>query len=165
MFIIELKYKNQLHTANLKPICSGDVEYECVEELVINVCDRLEHEDIMTFAVKGFELDWPVDIETDLAIVIPQLPPAIAALKKAGPFTIQFCGQGIEKVLQFSSHGDDIHIHCKALIGNTTSPVVEIVSKIHIEDSLTQMFVDFIELGNQYYPDLALSELIKQEFS
>lgn len=163
MFFIELKYKDCVQNDSVKPI-SSEIEYDCIEEVIIDICEHLSDEDIVAFEVKGFQLSWPVDVCTDLATVIPQLPAAIASLSASDSCSIQFYEQGIERELKFEVKGEDVHIFCESLTNNWKSPIIELSPYKQVESMLTSLLERFLELGNKCYPTLNLTNLFNQEF-
>lgn len=71
----------------------------------------------VSFYVAGFGEDpWPVDVQTDLAVVIEQLPDVLSALRRGDEvFCLNFYEQGIERYLTGTKRGEVVTIECMSL--------------------------------------------------
>jgi len=84
----------------------------------------------ISFLVGGFGQDrWPVDVETDLAVALEQLPGVLVGLRKESePFQLNFYEQGIERYLTGTRHGDAVTFECMSMsLRWTADPSVETV--------------------------------------
>ena len=154
MFLIEINCIDEKSINEIKPC--GEYDFECSEEFIMDICERLADENVVQFLVEGFGLNWPIDVQTDLATLIPQIPKAIHLLTNSKNFTLEFYEQGIERELRFSCHNDEIHIKCGSLLGGWDADVKEIETKNNIESLLKCFLNSFIDLAARYYPSLNL---------
>lgn len=88
-FRIELLVENELprvlRTPSLEYIEVGLSPHDELVQLIAAQCRALARTRGVTFLVGGFGQDhWPVDVETDLAVVIEQLPRATSDLRERG---------------------------------------------------------------------------------
>lgn len=87
---------------DLDRISDCDPELDGIITLLSMVCSQLEESGKATFIVSGFgENNWPVDISTDLAVFLEQLPQSILSFDKNVSFEIDFYEQGVERTLLF----------------------------------------------------------------
>ena len=90
----------------------------------------------VSFQVEGFGQDrWPVDVETDLAVVLEQLPAVLSGLRKLGePFQLNFYEQGIERYLTGTRNGDEVRFECMSLsLRWSPNPSIEVVDLVEAE--------------------------------
>ena len=81
--------------------------------LIIDACQALASTSRIKFIVLGFDTKpWLVDVKTDLALVLEQLPYAIESLQEKKDFSIDFPEQGVERRLDFQRKGDEVEIEC-----------------------------------------------------
>ena len=80
------------------------------------LCDTLSSLDNSDFVVSGFGQDnWPVDVETDLPILLEQLGEIGSFLKnEKQELKISFYEQGIERDLLFKNEGQNVRISCQS---------------------------------------------------
>lgn len=90
-----------------------------VNAIIMDMCISLGDTGGFDFRVSGFGDDrWPVDVATDLATVLEQLPVALDACAAGEPFTLDFLEQGVERRLEFALIGESSYeVTC---IGNPT---------------------------------------------
>lgn len=96
----------------------------------------------VSFLVGGFGQDrWPVDVETDLAVALEQLPGVLAGLRKEGePFQLNFYEQGIERYLTGTRQGDEVRFECMSMsLRWTADPSVEIVRLAEAESLFREL--------------------------
>src|SRR5471032_2614651 len=71
-----------------------DPELDDIRSILIDVCEALSN--YVQFNVSGFGQDnWPVDVATDLAVFLEQLPYFMIAISAGENFELQFYEQGI----------------------------------------------------------------------
>lgn len=68
---------------------------------------------------------WPVDVSYDLSAVMEQLPDAVDMLRQGGHAEIDFYGQGIERLIEFSPQGTQIAVRCTSRLDRMPGPDVE----------------------------------------
>lgn len=125
--------------------------------LAIEVCPVLE--DLGAgFVAGGFgEERWPVDVATDLATVVPQLPDLIAALRAGAPGVLDFFEQGIEQVVSFTPQGDTVELRCESRGGWKPPTSVENADLAATQAMLTDLAVGFSREVVRLFPGLASS--------
>lgn len=93
-----------------------DPEFDDVRSILMDVCDVLEGNAV--FSVSGFRQDvWPVDVRTDLAVFIEQLPEILAALESGRAAVLDFYEQGVERTIGFTPLGSDYLLSCVSPAG------------------------------------------------
>lgn len=110
--INDIDESNDKYNFNLK-------EVESVEYLFPEICDQLEKSNLVKFRVEGFgKLPWPVDVSTDLMIVIEQLSDLLKFLDTSEATTgnLNFYEQGIERQIIFTKVGKLVKINCHPLL-------------------------------------------------
>lgn len=125
-------------SSELEVVCEPQ-EYECIDELWMHLCSALSSIEGIKFVIEGFDLDWPVDVETDLSTVIPQAFDGYKSLTSDKNFSIELYEQGIEKELHFSIDCDDVQVTCREMVGGKNLNTSEIVEK----EQLLRMLRDF----------------------
>jgi hypothetical protein len=94
-----------------------DPRYDDIRKLLMDVCEQVEESGRGTFIVSGFGDDsWPVQVATDLPVLLEQLPSAIVAVTQKSSFTINFYEQGIERILYFRPSGEDYLVECTSFL-------------------------------------------------
>lgn len=134
-FRIELMVQGDLPAVPRTPYLEArhDVPLSPHDELVHVLsaqCRALAATGGVSFLVGGFGQDrWPVDAETDLAVVLEQLPGVLAGLRREGePFQLNFYEQGIERYLTGTRQGNEVGVVCMSMaLRWTADPSVEIV--------------------------------------
>jgi hypothetical protein len=98
----------QVRTANpVDPHEEYDENLHDVNAIIMDLCIALGDTHAFEFRISGFGDDrWPVDVTTDLATVLRQLPDVLAKCAKGDPFVLDLFEQGVERRLEFSPlHG------------------------------------------------------------
>lgn len=82
-----------------------DESLDDIRSILSDLCRALEQEGELS--VSGFGQDrWPVDVGTDLLILLEQLPALLRCLSCGKPAALEFYEQGIERNLLFTPAGD-----------------------------------------------------------
>ena len=137
-----LSYSNELDVQAEPPLSAHD---ELVHVLSAQ-CRALSSTGKVRFFVGGFGQErWPVDVETDLAVALEQLPEVLAGLAAQGrSFQLNFYEQGIERYLTGTVRDQTVTFECMSLsLKWTADPSSETLS---LEDA-KQMFC---ELRDRY---------------
>ena len=95
-----------------------------------------------SFLVGGFGQDpWPVDVQTDLAVVLEQLPDVLSSLRGGEEtFCLNFYEQGIERYLTGTKHGEDVTLECMSLsLRWSPDPSVEVLGIVEVERMLRKL--------------------------
>jgi hypothetical protein len=128
---------------------------EDFESLVMDTCQMLSQTDCQ-FRVSGFGQDpWPVDVSYDLSSAIENLPEALEALKHGECAQIDFYGQGIERLVTFTPHGDRVVIKCTSNTTWTPDPSAEEVALGEAQDLLLTLARDFKAAVERVCPQVA----------
>ncbi len=94
---------------------SYDVEFDDERSVISDCCEVLSASSGLSFLVIAFgEERWPVDMETDLAVILEQLPRVLCALRERRTTPLDFYEQGIERELVFTGDGDIVKIECNS---------------------------------------------------
>lgn len=94
-------------------------------------CRALHRTGRVHFYVGGFgQATWPVDVSTDLAVVLEQLPGVMVGLREEGQvFQLNFFEQGIERYLTGVLRSANVTFECISLQPNwTPKPGIEVVA-------------------------------------
>ena len=146
---LHLSSKSQLHARTYDP------ELDDIRSILGDVCDFAEGEG--RFVVSGFGQDlWPVDIRTDLCVLLEQLPGSLVAISSGAHFEIDFYEQGVERKIEFSPEDNGYVATCLSYGKWQPNPAAE-----HVEsNSLARMLIavrdEFIEFMRCACPDLVL---------
>lgn len=98
------------------PAIEFDAEFDDARAVISTICEELDDLGNTCFEVSGFgETSWPVDVATDLATLIEQLPEALAVLEQGdGEFRIDFYEQGIERLIFGQVFGESTKLRCQS---------------------------------------------------
>jgi hypothetical protein len=93
----------KLSQSDLDRTPSYNNQYDDATSVIMDLCDILQEREIIYFRVKGFGQDtWLVDVATDLASILEQLPEVIDSINKNNyRCYLDFYEQGIERKLVF----------------------------------------------------------------
>lgn len=118
------------------------------------ICDDLQ-EAGLKFVVEGFREAWPVDVATDLLIVLEQLPTVEKQLLAGTRAALEFYEQGIERSLAITIQDDMATV---ALTGLTAAaaPREEVLPLRELLAQLATLRRDFGDLVARIYPGLEL---------
>ncbi len=129
---------------------SYDSEFDDERSVIGDGCEVLARLSTMRFLVNAFAQDhWLVDVETDLAVILEQLPNVLSELREGRPTILDFYEQGLERALIFAGEGVSVEIRCRsqhptwkfdrATIFMKRSEVIAMLQKLGDD------FVDFLE--------------------
>lgn len=133
-------------------------QHDALVHVLSAQCRALAATGGVSFLVGGFGEDrWPVDVETDLAVALEQLPGVLAGLRKEGePFQLNFYEQGIERYLTGRREGDEVSFECMSMsLGWTADPSVEIVRLAEAESLFRELRDRYSAAVEQVCPWLA----------
>jgi len=120
-----------------------------VNAIIMDLCIALGETHAFEFRVSGFGDDrWPVDVATDLATVLRQLPGALAACAKGDPFELDLFEQGIERRLEFVPQRGSYEVRCSSRTDWNPEPEVEQIkaeSVLAMLHALKSMFCQVCE--------------------
>jgi len=141
-------------------------DVEDVEGIFTLICDELEELKLVNFRVEGFgNVPWPVDVRTDLCIVIEQVYDFLIFLNTSDLTTsnLDFYEQGIEKQLVFTKIEDDlVKINCHKLYEYLREPDIDWGQDIEEEPiklaslklMICSLIKSFVAIANELCPTL-----------
>jgi hypothetical protein len=125
-------------------------EPEDLASIIAAVCTALADADTARFKVSGFGDDaWPVDVRFDLAVIVPQLPKAIAAVRQNRDAELDFFAQGVERIVRFSPRNTSYLATCRSRIGWEPRPASLILRSNELLALLQGLARDFIAAVQQ----------------
>jgi hypothetical protein len=128
--------------------------------VICDICDVIHDADLVDFVVSGFGQDaWPVDVRTDLAVVLGQIPDAISAIKHDEPFDLDFFEQGVERYLKFLPCENRYTIQCTSLTDWLPNPPDGEMSKSDVKDLILGLAKQFVDIAEKVCPKLAVEPL------
>ena len=131
-----------------------DPETEDIRSILSDLCRTVAEQG--QFVVSGFGQDrWPVDVGTDLAIFLEQLPNVLRAVKAGAATEIDFYEQGIERKIEFSPAGDVYQATCISQTEWRPDPAVEQVGRAVLEGMFMGVQERVVKLIEEIAPDLA----------
>ena len=137
------------------PLRDYDPELDDVRSILSDVCDWAEPYGI--FVVGGFGQDpWPLDVRTDLLVVLEQLPEALLALSSGAAFEIDFYEQGVERRISFSPNEGGYAAACLSYGNWRPDPSVEKIDRAALDRMLTAVRDEFLRFIRCSYPGLEL---------
>jgi hypothetical protein len=112
-------------------------ELDDVRSILMDTCDILEDTSAAEFVVSGFgQASWPVDVRTDLAVLLEQIPNAISSIDLGAPFTLDFYEQGLERKIHFTPQGETYSALCESWTAWRPDPSIEIIDTSHLRKML-----------------------------
>ena len=131
------------------------IEYgQLLFEVIMNLCDCISEFKCARFYVVGFaDLQWNVDVRTDLSTVLTELLENIKKLKKGENVNIDFYEQGVERSIAIQIIDEYAFLSCTDLDGNAISSVIERMPIQMLIDMLLKLIVNFIIIASKccYY--------------
>jgi hypothetical protein len=161
MFSVALKARKDLSINTLEPPVSlEDLDLDETEGILGGICLLLEARQDTQFFVSGFgEQVWAVDISTDLASIIEQLPEVVTSLQKRNyPVEIYFYGQGIDRRLVCESNSSSINVTCDSGTSWVPRPRTLILNEEEFLLQFLDLKTSFIECARQVAPHLAATQ-------
>lgn len=145
----------QLRSANpAEPQEGYDEDLHDVNAIIMDLCIALGDTNAFEFRISGFGDDqWPVDVMTDLATVLRQLPAALAACAKGDSFELDLFEQGIERRLEFVSRQGSYDVHCRSRTDWTPHPAVEHIQAEEAFQMLHRLKSTFCQVCEQLFPE------------
>ncbi len=119
-----------------------DEELDDYRSLISDICEALAETSSADFIVAAFGQErWPVDVRTDLAVFLEQLPDAMAAVESGSSFSLDFYEQGVERLICFEPKGEQYSARCESRTGWRPEPAVETIDGLELK----RMFSDVRE--------------------
>jgi hypothetical protein len=108
--------------------------------ILLDICDILEDTSAAEFVVSGFgQASWPVDVRTDLAVLLEQIPNAISSIDLGAPFTLDFYEQGLERKIHFTPQGETYSARCESWTAWRPDPAIETIDTSHLRKMLSDI--------------------------
>ncbi|AFY61913.1 hypothetical protein [Synechococcus sp. PCC 6312] len=135
-----------------------------INATIQELCEIFEDTGAIKFRVSGFGQDiWPVDVATDLASILEQIPESIYSLDQGNyPFSLDFYEQGIQRRLDFNENNGLIKISCYSGTSWTPHPASILMTKEDILLQLLNIKENFLQLVNKVAPNLLSSNLFTE---
>jgi hypothetical protein len=159
VFSIELGYKaGDSVIRQLKP---EELDFETTQEMIMFICEAFDDIGCCSFIVKGFGDEWwPVDVFTDLAVLVEQLNLALQSIKNFKSFVLDFYEQGLERKVNFEYRDGIYKINCISL--TDWEPTAEgDLESAHVELELSKFKERFVELAEKKLPQLSELEMFQ----
>ncbi|MCG8425713.1 MAG: hypothetical protein MJE77_48150 [Proteobacteria bacterium] len=129
-------------------------ELHDVNAIIADMCIALGDTGSFEFRIAGFgESPWPLDVTTDLAIVLEQLPAAMASCSRNEPFQLDLYEQGVERRLDFIPSGKIYRVSCNSFSDWIPEPNAEEISIEDLRMMLSGIAKKFCELATGLLPE------------
>jgi hypothetical protein len=139
-----------------------DPELDDDSSVLSDLCSLLADDAVARFEVECCGLKWPVDVRTDLAIILPQIPEVLSELAEERRASLQFFEQGIERKVVFAVRDGDVEVSCCDLWDKLLAEAhVERIRRTSLYAELSELALDFIRLVGTRYPQVAVIPLYK----
>ncbi len=130
-----------------------DPDFDNITVLLSDICDSLAETGQVVFRVSGFGQDrWPVDVGTDLVVVLEQLPRVWEALRTSSPTDLDLYEQGIQRTLTFRRTNGETVIGCESMTQWVPDPAIERIDTRVVLDMLSRFRDAFVRLARQRTP-------------
>ncbi len=133
-----------------------DAELDDVRSIIGDICEALDEMGAADFLVSGFGQErWPVDVRTDLAVFLEQLPRTLASVQSGSSFTLDFYEQGVERTIHFERDGEEYSARCESRTDWTPAPSTERVGRMELLTVLSDARQHLMAFLSQKAPTLA----------
>ena len=132
-----------------------DFELDSIISILSDLCEFAQsHRGV--FNVGGFgQARWPVDVRTDLCVVLEQLPEVLKAVRSGNSVVLDFYEQGIERRLTFAPSGEECEVTCAAFSPYwNPSPATERIGREVLEHMLAAVLDEFLNFLRRVAPEL-----------
>jgi hypothetical protein len=148
------------HVGELTPSASRvrayDEHLDSITSILTDACEGLALSGQMRFIIDGFgQSRWPVDVETDLAVVMEQLPEVLHALRARMPTDLNFYEQGIGRFLVFTPQNDDVVVECSSATNWQPNPTHVRMSRAGVVRQLENLAREFVDQVTKRSPELS----------
>jgi hypothetical protein len=138
------------------PAAEYDARYDDIRSIIMDLCDALADSGGFEFRVAAFgDGCWPVDVRTDLATVLEQLPRCLEACRRGAPFELDFFEQGVERTIEFSPADGRYVAHCRSRTNWTPDPETESIEVGAVRAMLDGLKRTFCEICERVLPETA----------
>lgn len=130
-------------------------ELDNIISVLNDICESLSEEGSVQFLVSGFgHADWPVDVYTDLCVVIEQVPVAIRSLRRGEPAILSFYEQGPERDILMNPTGAETVVECQSRTSWRPDPSVIRMKSAKLVEMLEVFLDTFVDRARQRRPAL-----------
>jgi hypothetical protein len=131
-----------------------------IRSILRDTCRSLR--DCTDFHVSGFGQDeWPVDVKTDLVVLLEQIPDAIRAIRSGSAANIDFYEQGSERYIELTPDGATYLVTCSSWQKWQPMPATESMGRDDLISMLVAIQTNFMEALFRMTPSLAKNPWIK----
>lgn len=136
------------------PARAYDPDEDDVRSILIDVCRAIGRRG--EFLVSGFGQEkWPLDVQTDLAVFLEQLPEVLRAVHEGRDTSIDFYEQGIERSIDLSLSDGQYVAKCTSRTGWQPNPTVQRIEREDLEAMLLAVREMFMRAFAEVAPSLA----------
>lgn len=123
-----------------EPLLHYTNELDDIHSILIDICDILADTSASEFVVSGFgQASWPVDVRTDLPVLLGQIPNAISSIDLGAPFSLDFYEQGLERTIHFTPQGETYSARCESYTDWRPDPAIEAIDASHLRKMLSDV--------------------------
>lgn len=132
-----------------------DLELDSIISILSDLCELAQSRQGV-FRVGGFgQAQWPVDVRTDLCVVLEQLPRLLRAVKSGSPAVLDFYEQSIRRRLTFAPLRKDYEVTCVPFSPYwEPSPATERIGRVALERMLAAVLDEFMKFLRRVAPQL-----------
>lgn len=140
-------------TSNVYDVPGYDPQLDSLVNVLRDITSALDEAGFQFRLEACGQGEWPVDVRTDLVVVLEQLPELMLQLAGGNSGRIDLFEQGVERVLLFHPRVHDVRIECRPLVedGAVVSAWDE-TGKIDLATGLHELVVGFRDAATQVYP-------------
>jgi len=141
------------------PAAQGGRRYDSklndITSVLSGICDALADHGSTRFIVGGFGQDqWPVDVRTDLAVAVEQVPNALNAVRRGVSASLDFYEQGVQRLLTMEPTGAQVVLECQSGTSWQPNPGVVTMNRDDLVGLLSAFLRQFVEQAGQRCPEL-----------
>lgn len=120
-----------------------DATLDDVRSILFDVCQKFDVQS--RFVVSGFgQTTWPVAVDTDLPLLLEQLPESIAAVEKSMATNLDFYEQGLERTLSFVPIAPYYEVTCHSATSWQPAPFHETIGRLELLRILKVILFEFL---------------------
>jgi|GEM_PF-3601145 len=162
---LEITKKDDGNKSFQHPDFSFDEEHIIV--LLNQLCSEIENKGELIFKVAGCGLNnWHTDIQTDLCVILEQLPEFITEMQTTSKGVLDFYEQGQERTLEVVIESSFVRIFCKSYsVDWSPNPSEEIMSFSEWNDTIKTFIETFLNFTETFYPFFHFHDLFQTHFS
>jgi len=155
MFDISLHVPDIEVTMSIQEPALGSSDNGQIDGLLDSLCDYLGEIKGIEFQVNWAGEHWPVDIVTDLPVVLEQLPDLVYGLshEKLMGGVLDFYEQGIQRLIEFTCQGELVKLECRSYSERWEPPLAICLMPRELVKARLQRIADtFISVVQRFAP-------------